>query len=358
MAVNEQFPTLMPTLYLGSKATDSRPFASLNAMLRALSYLAHNETPAVNGEKRFHLLVSSTGARSSAPLGPRPADHGRGQDRVPSQSLSLQTGSSHHPIVMPIDASSHPWLDHASNCWPLKEHHCAEVFAVSGSFKTDYPPLWSGLISPSTHADALRENRGLCLNCHEDNHSFKHRRHPFINASGCLNPELGQLGDDDAYRRWQARMVCYRREGKSSRPNNHKKNCRRHSGQSRGYHQDQDQVENVTTITHTRRTIMMVSRPRPPLLPPLLLLECALEPPVTRAEILTRASLAHSVPAIDSSTAVRHTRPVRRQHCRGHLFWFQKVLVCLLLACPITQHKFPLPRAHGLLRRLLTILTA
>ena len=40
-------------------------------------------------------------------------------------------------------------------------------------------------------------NRRLCLNCHEDNHSFKHCRHLFIIASGCLNPELGQLGDDD-----------------------------------------------------------------------------------------------------------------------------------------------------------------
>ena len=38
--------------------------------------------------------------------------------------------------------------------------------------------------------------------------------HPFsrMNASGCLNPELGQLGDDgDTYRRWQRRMQSYRR---------------------------------------------------------------------------------------------------------------------------------------------------
>ena len=143
---------------------------------------------------------------------------------------------------MPIDDSSDPWLDHASNCWPLEEHPYAEVFVVSASFKTDDSRLWSGLLSPSTRADALRENRGFCLYCHEDNHSFKHCRHPFINASGCLNPELGQLGDDDAYRRCQARIVCYRRDGKSSRPNNHNKNRCHHSGQSRGYHQDQDQV--------------------------------------------------------------------------------------------------------------------
>ena len=32
MAVNGQFPTHMPTLYPGSKATDPRPFALLDAM--------------------------------------------------------------------------------------------------------------------------------------------------------------------------------------------------------------------------------------------------------------------------------------------------------------------------------------
>ena len=100
---------------------------------------------------------------------------------------------------MPIDYSSDPWLDHTSNCWPLEKHHYAEGFAVKATFKTDDPPLWSGLLSP--RADALRENRGLCLSCHEDNHSFKHCRHPFIIASCCLNPELGQLRDDDAHRR-------------------------------------------------------------------------------------------------------------------------------------------------------------
>ena len=83
---------------------------------------------------------------------------------------------------------------------------------------------------------------GHCLNCHEDTHSFRKCRHPFINASGCLNPELGQLCDDDAYRRWQALMTSYRSDGKSSRADNHKKYRRNRLGQSRGYHQNRVQV--------------------------------------------------------------------------------------------------------------------
>ena len=80
MAVNEQFPTLTPTLYPGSKATDPRPYVLLDAtMWRAFSDLAYNKIPAVNGKKHFSLPVYSTGARSSAPSGPQPAGHGRDQ---------------------------------------------------------------------------------------------------------------------------------------------------------------------------------------------------------------------------------------------------------------------------------------
>ena len=133
-----------------------------------------------------------------------------------------------------------PWTDHTSKSWPRRTSLCGG-FAVCASFKTDVPPLRSALLSPSARAAALRENLGHGLNCHEDTHSFPNCRHPFINASGCLDFEVGQLGDDDAYRRWQARMTSYRRDGTSSSAHT-KKNRRKRSGQTRGFHQDQDQV--------------------------------------------------------------------------------------------------------------------
>ena len=120
----------------------------------------------------FSLPVSSTGARSYAPSGPRAADHGHCQDRVPSQSLSWQTGSSHHSTVMPIDDSSDPWLDHTSNCWPLEERHSATGFAVIASFKTGDPPLWDDLRSP--RADAPEKTETL---------PQMPRRQPFLQAS-------------------------------------------------------------------------------------------------------------------------------------------------------------------------------
>ena len=54
---------------------------------------------------------------------------------------------------------------------------------------------------------------------------------------------------------------------------------------------------------------MVLSHPRPPLLLPLLLLECAFELPTTQAETRPRASQVPSAPANDTSAVVRHTRP-------------------------------------------------
>ena len=87
---------------------------------------------------------------------------------------------------------------------------------------------------------------------------------------------------------------------------------------------------------------MVVSHPRPSLLPPLLRPECTLEMPTTRAKTRTHASQVPSAPVNYRSTKVRHTRSVRRQHCRECLRLFCKMLVHLLLACPVTQQNIPL----------------
>ena len=154
MAVNEHLPSLMPTLCPGSMATDPKPDASLDNMWKTFGDLSNDKTPAVNGEIFFSLPVFSSGVKTSAPSGPRPAGHGRDQGRVPSQTLSWQMGSSNNPIVMSVNGPTDRWTDKTSKCWPLEEHHYAGVFAVCDSFKTDDPPLWSALLSPSVRAAA------------------------------------------------------------------------------------------------------------------------------------------------------------------------------------------------------------
>ena len=89
MAVNEHYPSLMPTLYPGLMATKLRPFGTLDAMWSAFQALSHNKTPAINGKICSSLPTSSSGVRLSAPSGPQPAGGGRGQSRTPSQSPAL-----------------------------------------------------------------------------------------------------------------------------------------------------------------------------------------------------------------------------------------------------------------------------
>ena len=88
MTVNEQFRTLMPTVYLGSKATSPRPYVCWMHCGVLFGDLAHHNTSAVNGKNIFALTVSCPRALSSVPAGPWPAAHGRGQGRVSSQSLA------------------------------------------------------------------------------------------------------------------------------------------------------------------------------------------------------------------------------------------------------------------------------
>ena len=50
MAVNEQYPSLMPTLYPGVTAKEPRPFGTLDAMWLAFQPLVNDKTQAINGD--------------------------------------------------------------------------------------------------------------------------------------------------------------------------------------------------------------------------------------------------------------------------------------------------------------------
>lgn len=73
ITVNERYPSLMLTLYPGVMATEPQPFGTLDAMWFAFQSLANNKTPSINGDLFCSLPASSSGARSSAPPGARPA---------------------------------------------------------------------------------------------------------------------------------------------------------------------------------------------------------------------------------------------------------------------------------------------
>ena len=69
MAVNEQLPSLKPTLCPGSTATGPKPYASLDEMRKAFNDLSNNKTPAINGD--FFFFFASFFVRSAVirPIG-------------------------------------------------------------------------------------------------------------------------------------------------------------------------------------------------------------------------------------------------------------------------------------------------
>ena len=140
MAVNEQFLTLMPTLYPGSMATDPKPYASLDAMWKALSDLAYKMTPAVNGENNFICLFLRRERGHPRRRGPGPPVMGAARAAWRPSRLH---GKRDRSILRLVCPSMIPLILGLikRNCWPLEEHHYAEVFAVSASFKTDHPPI-------------------------------------------------------------------------------------------------------------------------------------------------------------------------------------------------------------------------
>ena len=148
-------------------------------------------------------------------------------------------------------------------------------------------------------------------------------------------------------------MVCYRRDNKSSRPTNHKENRRHLSGQSRGYHQDQGQknCHNDTTYTSDHHggipRLPASSAPAPA---PRIRFGAA-HNPCGNTHARQPGTFRTGNRQLDCGTAPSTT-------LSGAPLLVSEDARFLLLACPVTQHRLPLSRAHGLLRRLRMILTA
>ena len=241
----------------------------------------------------------------------------------------------------------------------MNTRNYAEVFAVSASFKTEDPLLWKGFFHPPPAPLPSQKNGGIALTVTKTTalsnivgiQSLMRATVRILNWANLATTTRTDVGEHAHDQLPSRRKICSPDQSQEKSSPSLRPTARVLPGSGPG--------KPVTTVTHTRLTTMVVSRPRPPLLPPLLPLECAMESPTTRAGTRTRASLVHSVQVNGSLTAVWHTRPVRRRRCRGHLRWFRKMLLYLLLPCPITQNNFSSvksPRTPT--RRLSKILTA
>ena len=163
--------------------------------------MATNITPATSGET-YASLPPLTGLS----LQPHAGNCSQSRYAAPS-SRSGPVDSSRNPVGMSVAHADHYDCDpfsHNYHHWPTDPPDWeTAVFQVFGSFQNNDPRLWTPLTTPEERAQAFRGYKGRCLNCHGTDHSFKHCVNAFTSVSGCLNPQLGQPGDNgDAHRRW------------------------------------------------------------------------------------------------------------------------------------------------------------
>ena len=186
-SVSRQFPVLSPMLYPGTLMTAVTPFVSVSAMWLAFELYATNMTPAIKGETFFsftspggHTTFSST----------QPSSASAQQTR----SRNTHQGTARNPYVMtvtsPHTASDEDPFTTDYNHWPLE--HFQEVYAVSTTFSTSDPPLWSPLLTANARLEALRSYSGQCLNCGGQDHKYEDMPELLHQQYGCTQPRTWQ----------------------------------------------------------------------------------------------------------------------------------------------------------------------
>ena len=170
-------------------------------MWSAFRVLATNKTPPISGGKYFsfspfsgpvfaiefwrrikHPLSAAKNIFHFLPLAGlslRSHAGNRSQSRsAASSSHAERVGSPRNPVGMSVAHADHNDPDpfarsHSYQHWPPDPSQWdTAVVQVSGSFNTDNPPLWTPLVTPEARAQAFRNNKGRCLNCHGTDHSF------------------------------------------------------------------------------------------------------------------------------------------------------------------------------------------
>ena len=132
----QQYPTLMPTLFPGERATREKPYASLALMWTAFADLKHNTSPAINGD-----------AFASAPQ--VPSSHATPPINAPTTSVtapprynSRQSRPSHSVSnVSPVHSRRDPFrIDYG--IWPFEDQDYAIVCTVTNHALHTKLTLW------------------------------------------------------------------------------------------------------------------------------------------------------------------------------------------------------------------------
>ena len=209
----QQYPTLMPTLFPGDRATREKPYASLALMWTAFADLKHNTSPAINGD-----------AFASAPQ--VPSSHAPPPINAPTASVTAPQRYNSRPSrpshsissVSSVHSRRDPFrIDYG--IWSFEDQDYAIVCTVTNHALHTKLSLWTPLLTEVARRQACIQYSGRCCNCGSSDHSLRWCPSAFANVFSLLNPEFSAHDTDGSiFEMWKQKMRHWHSRGSNRRP--------------------------------------------------------------------------------------------------------------------------------------------
>ena len=254
----QQYPTLMPTLYPGDRATREKPYASLALMWTAFADLKHNTSPAINGDA----FASAPQVPSSH--APPPINTPTASVAAPQRYNSRQSRPSHSVSnVSPVHSRRDPFrIDYG--IWPFEDQDYAIVCTVTNHALHTKLSLWTPLLTEAARRQACIQYSGRCCNCGSSDHSLRWCPSAFANVFSLLNPEFVTHDTDGSiFEMWKQKMRHWHSRGSNRRSQGNGRRSASGNGNGRPPHRGSTSAPqgNSTGLTHTPHVAATPAQP-------------------------------------------------------------------------------------------------
>ena len=254
----QQYPTLMPTLFPGDRATREKPYASLALMWTAFADLKHNTSPAINGDA----FASAPQVPSSH--APPPINTPTASVAAPQRYNSRQSRPSHSVSnVSPVHSRRDPFrIDYG--IWPFEDQDYAIVCTVTNHALHTKLSLWTPLLTEAARRQACIQYSGRCCNCGSSDHSLRWCPSAFANVFSLLNPEFVTHDTDGSiFEMWKQKMRHWHSRGSNRRSQGNGRRSASGNGNGRPPHRGSTSAPqgNSTGSTHTPHVAATPAQP-------------------------------------------------------------------------------------------------
>ena len=254
----QQYPTLMPTLFPGDRATREKPYASLALMWTAFADLKHNTSPAINGDA-FASAPQVPSSHAPPPINTPTASVAASQRYNSRQSRPPHSVSN----VSPVHSRRDPFrIDYG--IWPFEDQDYAIVCTVTNHALHTKLSLWTPLLTEAARRQACIQYSGRCCNCGSSDHSLRWCPSAFANVFSLLNPEFVTHDTDGSiFEMWKQKMRHWHSRGSNRRSQGNGRRSASGNGNGRPPHRGSTSAPqgNSTGSTHTPHVAATPAQP-------------------------------------------------------------------------------------------------